>query len=238
MRVNTQGWLPYLATYASFLIIVQIKGFAPESLRPWFLLPQVLVPGGLLLYFLGRRAYPELRNIRFTLHGALADVVVGLAIGLLWMAPYMLGWLGHPPAEEGFDPTDLAGDRFRGLSLLVRFTGFVLVTPFIEELFVRSALFRYVAGYRTRTDFRRMPMARFEWLGFLVTVLFFTFSHASWEWPVAFACGIIFNLWLYYRGNIGATILAHAAANAVIYVLVVFPDVVGPGRDLDLRFFL
>ena len=50
--------------------------------------------------------------------------------------------------------------------------------------------------------------------------------------------GVILNLWLYYRGNIGATILAHAAANATIYVLVVFPDLIDLAKDLDLRFFL
>ena len=100
-------------------------------------------------------------------------------------------WVGStiPRPRRGFDPTVLAGDRFRGFSLLLRFVGFVLITPVVEELFVRSALIRYVAGFRTRTDFLKMPMAHFEWTGFLVTVLFFTFSHGSWEWPVALATG-------------------------------------------------
>lgn len=238
MRVNSHGWLPYLATYASFLVIIQLKGLVPSSVSPWLLLPQVLVPGGFLLYFLGRRAYPELLNVRFTPGGVLADVVVGLAIGGLWMIPYVMGWLDHPPAEEGFDPAALAGDRFRLLPLLLRFGGFVLVTPVVEELFVRSALIRYVAGFKTGTNFRKLPMACFEWPGFIVTVVFFTFSHALWEWPVALASGILLNLWLYYRKNIGATILAHAAANGLIYVLVVFQDVIDLGRDLDLDFFL
>jgi len=230
--------MPYLATYVSFLVIIQIKGIVEPPGRDWLLLPQVLIPGGLLLYYLVRHAYPELQGIRFSLLGPLADIAVGLLVGILWMAPYVLGWFSHPPADEGFDSAALAGDRFSGMFLTLRFVGFVLVTPFVEELFVRSALLRYVAGMRTGTDFRRVPLARFEWAGFIATVLYFTFSHASWEWPVAFVIGVVLNLWLYHRGSLGSTIRAHAVANGTIYLAVVFPGVVEFGKDLDLRYFL
>jgi len=238
MRIHMHGWMSYLATYASFLVIVQLEGVVSPPFRDWLLAPQVLVPGGLLVYFLVRRAYPELLRSRRHVRGSLADIVVGSAIGVLWTAPYILGWLEHPAAAEGFDPTRLAGEQVRGLAMLLRFAGFVLVTPFVEELFVRSALLRYVAGFRTRTDFRWMPLARFEWPGFVATVVYFTCSHALWEWPVALVTGVIFNLWLYHRRDIRATILAHAVANAVVFVVAAFPSAIFSDRTLDLRFFL
>jgi membrane protease YdiL (CAAX protease family) len=52
-----------------------------------------------------------------------------------------------------------------------------------------------------------------------------------WEFGVAAVAGVIFNLWLYRRRHLGAVIVAHAAANASIWLLVVL----SPG---DLWIFL
>jgi CAAX prenyl protease-like protein len=121
----------------------------------------------------------------------------------------------------------------------IRLLGFGLVTPFIEELFVRSFLIRYLEVFDQRKHFRDVPMAMFAWRSFIGTVLYFTFSHAQWEWPVAAATGIAYNGWLYYRGNIGSTILAHAVTNVSLFFFVVL----GSGRTfrgelLNLWYFL
>jgi hypothetical protein len=71
-----------------------------------------------------------------------------------------------------------------------------------------------------------------------VTVAWFTFTHASWEWPVAFLGGVLYNLWLYRRKHIGSLILAHAVTNAALFFLVVGGERAGTGGVWDLWFFL
>ena len=91
--------------------------------------------------------------------------------------------------------------------------------------FVRSFLIRYVEVFNSGRDFRRVPIAHFTWASFLVTVAWFVFTHVQWEWPVALAAGVSFNLWLYRRGHLGAAVLAHAVANGTIAAAVLLgPD--------------
>jgi CAAX prenyl protease-like protein len=166
-----------------------------------------------------RGAYPELRGYRIG-PGAIADGVVGAAIALLWLTPYVV--FPALPRGEPFDRSIL-GEGREGLTLALRLAGFGLVTPFMEELFVRSFLLRF-AEVITEGDFRALPIARFATRGFVVTVLWFTFSHQTWEWLVALPTGIALNAWLYARRHLGACVVAHAVANASIWAVVVFGE--------------
>ena len=240
---SDHGWWPYLAPYAGFLVLVEIARRAPEAAAGPLLGLRVLLPGGLLLFFAARGAYPELRGWRPGAGRILADLGFGLAVTALWMAPYLLGILPLPgDPGTAFDPTML-GPEHVGLTLGLRFAGFALVTPFMEELFVRSFLMRLVDAYTGRgpADFRRAPIGRFAGPSFAVTVLWFTFTHVSWEWPVAFATGVLYNLWLYHRRHIASLVLVHAVTNASLFLAVLLgsgriPD--GQGGTLDLWFFL
>ncbi len=223
-----RGWEPYLAPYAAFLILVEIGARLPDALAPALLVANALVPGVLLLIYARAGRYPELEGYRLG-PGSLADLAVGLAVAALWMGPYVLGGWSQPPPEEGFDP-ELLGSGRSALALALRLLGFALVTPFLEELFVRSFLLRacelvsLVRGHleidATR-DFRDLPIARYSRWSFAITVLYFTFSHVPWEWPVALGAGVAYNLWLYARGHLGAVILAHTTTNLAIWLVVV-----------------
>jgi CAAX prenyl protease-like protein len=149
-------------------------------------------------------------------------VLFGLAIAALWVGPSLVSVALRPAAGEGFDPAEAFGADRTALALAVRLAGFAGVTPFVEELFVRSFLIRFVDAFDRGGDFRALPIGRFAWRSFVVTVLYFTFSHARWEWPVALASGVLFNLWLYRRRSLRALVLAHAVANAAIWGAVVF----------------
>ncbi len=211
------GLMPYLGPYALFLILVEVSGWFPEQ-QGLLLVLRVVLPG-LLVWFHARRGdYPELRGYRFGAATVL-DVGVGFLIAAVWVGPFL--WIDAlPRAEEGFDAGILGPGR-EPLALAVRFVGFALVTPYVEELFVRSFLHRLVDGWPpARRDFRRLKVGEFTWAGFAVTVLWFTFSHVPWEWWVAAPTGALFNLWLYRRKHIGATIVSHATANATIFALV------------------
>lgn len=173
--------------------------------------------------------------------GWAADGAVGLGVAVLWAGPYLLGWLSGPGDASAFDPELLGGER-RGLALGLRALGFAAVTPFVEELFVRSFLIRWVETLRFQagrlesnaSDFRTLPMARYTAWSFWVTVGWFTLSHAGWELPVAFAAGVAYNLWLYRRGHLAAVVRAHAVTNAALFAGVLAAD----ARGLDLWYFL
>ena len=84
------GWWPYLGPYGLFLILVEIAGRTPDSIAGWMLALKVVAPAALLVAFAARGAYPELRRYRPGAAGLLADVLMGLAIAALWMAPFVL----------------------------------------------------------------------------------------------------------------------------------------------------
>ena len=86
---------------------------------------------------------------------------------------------------------------------------------------MRSFLIRLVDVIDTDMNFHKVPIARFTWRSFLVTVVWFTFTHVTWEWGVAAVAGALFNLWLYHRRHLGSVIVAHAVANASLWLAVV-----------------
>jgi CAAX prenyl protease-like protein len=243
------GWVPYVAPYFAFLAITEIQArpIGEGSLVLWLL--RVAVPGGLLVYYFRRGAFPELRGFRPSAGGVTADVLLGIAIALLWVVPFELGWLPKPDDVSRFDPEQL-GASLRDVVLGLRLAGFALVTPFVEELFVRSFLIRAAELLRISrrgvdidpdADFRDLPMARFAWQGFLVTVVLFTFSHLGWQWPVALVTGVVWNLWLYHRGHIVPLVISHAVANLTLFLLTVFASgqlTDAQGRVLDLWYQL
>ncbi len=226
------GPWPYLVPYLAFGVVLALADSLSASWAPALALAQVAVPGIALLAFARARAYPELGGAGWSAGGVAGDLGVGIAIGIFWMAPFVLvEGLPRPGPEAAFD-TERLGSA--AATLAVRALGFALVTPFMEELFVRSFLMRAIDAWSGREDFRELPIGRFAWPSFLGTVIWFTVTHQTWEWVVALPAGIAFNLWLYQRRSLPALVLCHAAANATIFVTVVL---LGPDRP-ELWIFL
>ena len=219
-------WWPYLAPYGIFLILVELGARVPPDVVWVVRALRVLLPGFLVFYFARIGRYPELAGYRPGAAGLAADVAAGVGIAALWMGPYLLfPALSRPHVSEGFDPSAIYGPGREALGYAVRVLGFAVVTPFVEELFVRSFLHRLAEVVDTHMDFRKLPVGQYTRRGFVATVVWFTLTHVMWEWPVALVAGVLFNLWLYRRGHIGSVIVAHAAANAAIWLAVVLgPD--------------
>lgn len=218
-------WLPYAAPIVAFSALLALEPHLPQAGPLAWLALRLLVPAALLVFFALRGAYPELRGYRLDA-GALGDALVGLGIAALWVAPYLLWPELRPVDGAAFNPA-AAGESTRSLALVLRLVGFAAVTPFAEELLVRSFLMRFTDVYDTEGDFRDVPIGTFAWRSFWVTVVWFTFTHAQWEWPVAFAAGVAFNLWLYKRKSIPALVVTHAATNAALFAFVAleaFPE--------------
>lgn len=210
-----------------------------EGYEAAFLGLRVAVPLLLFLFFWSRGCFPELGNFRPGWSGGALDVLFGLLVMAVWVAPFMVWPSLRPATSEAFEP-DAAGVVWRPVLLALRFAGFVVVTPFVEELLVRSYLIRAVDVYSGNRDFREIPIGTFAWGSFFVTVAWFTLTHAQWEWPVALLAGVLYNLWLYRRKHIASLVVAHAVTNAMLFVLVVWgsADPAAPAVLRDLWFFL
>ena len=234
------GFWPYLLPYFGFLLSIELLSrVLPESHAGLGLFLKPMVPAVLLVFFALRGAYPELRWPRVDRVGGSLDVVVGFALAVLWMAPFL--WIDAlRPEGPGFDPDQLGADR-RVLALGARFFGYALVTPIFEELFIRSFVMRYADVYTSRGDFRKLPLARYTTRSFVVTVVVFTLGHAPWEWWVAVPWVALTNLWFYYRKDLWAVIRVHAVTNAAILFIAVtwdgaFTD--ANGNPISLWFFV
>jgi CAAX prenyl protease-like protein len=211
----------------AFLLLVEVAGRAPDGAAGLFLVLRVVVPGALVLWFWRRGDYPELRGLR--LDGMLLlDVAVGLLGAALWVAPFLL-WDDLRPDTGGFDPARAFGPDGTALALALRGIGYAAVTPFVEELFVRSWLIRYADVFDVRKDFRDVPIARFTWRSFLVVLVYFVFTHATWEYGVMLAWSLLTMAWFYYRKHLLPLVLVHAVTNGAIFAFVLLCD--GRFRD-------
>lgn len=233
------GWWAYLLPMMSFMLVIEISSKLPEGFGAYLFPVKVAVPLLVLVFFYRRGHYAELRNYPFGLRGAALDFAVGIIGAALWMAPYLI-FDSMRPDDSGFDPNQW-GASCAGLVLLIRGIGYGLVTPFMEELFVRSWLLRYIDVIRQGGDFRDVPIGQFRWPSFLVVVGWFTASHMQWEWPVAVLWVVLTMLWLYYRKNLMSLVIVHAGSNLGILAFVILQSgkwLDSDGNPLSLWFFV
>ena len=233
------GWAPYWAPFLAFMLLVELGRRMPEGHAPLILVLKTLVPAGLVLWYATRGHYPELRGLRRS-PALLLDVAIGLLGAAAWIAPFLLFDGLRPEDTSGFDRFQLGEDRVP-VALCLRALGYAAVTPFVEELFVRSWLMRFIDVFDKRRDFRKVPIARFTWRSFLVVVCFFVFTHQPWEWGVMLGWTLLTMAWFYYRGHLLPVVIAHAVTNGAIMAFVVlfderFHD--GAGVPIRLWFFV
>jgi uncharacterized protein len=202
---------PYLAPYGVLVGLAELGRWLPAYAAP-LLAARVVLPALIVLAAWRRGAFPELAG-----RVGARDVAFGLGVAALWLAPYLL-WPALPRGEP-FDPNVLGPD-LRPAWLTLRLVGFAAVSPLVEELFVRSFLHRAAEAWPAWQRFAVLPVGRPHRVAFAVTVVWFTLSHAPWEWWVALPTGALFNLWLYRRGSLARVWLAHAVANAAIGAVV------------------
>jgi CAAX prenyl protease-like protein len=239
-RYEGHGWWPYLLPMVSFLLLVELGGRVPESVAPIFFALKVAVPLGLFLYYARGGSYPELRGFRPTAGGLALDVLVGLAGAAIWMAPFVLVDSIRPGSEDAFDPHQF-GASLVAVTLTVRAIGYSLVTPFVEELFVRSWLLRYLDVFDRNEDFRDVPIARFRWRSFIGVLIYFVLSHVMWEWSVMFLWSLGTMLWFYHRKHIVPLVIVHAVTNFSIFAFAVLANdrfLDGAGNPISLWFFI
>lgn len=217
------GWWPYVVPYVAFLLMSEVGSRLPDVADPFVLFGKPLATLALIVWFWSGGAYPECRGrfARIGLVGGVQDVVVGLALTVVWVAPFLY-FPGLRPEPGGeFDPA-MAGSDLVGLILGARLLGYALVTPIFEELFIRSFVMRIAAVWNTDLDFRDQPIARYTARGMIATTLIFTLGHVPWEWWVCVPWVALSNLWFFHRKRLAAVMLVHAVTNAALLALAIW----------------
>lgn len=231
--------LPYIAPMLAFLLILEIGNVWPAEFEWWLYVLRVAVPVGFLAYFGSRGCYRELRLKLSWMY--IFDVLIGVALAAMWILPYVLIPEIRPTGEGiEFNPA-MAGVAQVPWVLTLRMLGYAVVTPIMEELFMRSFLMRYADVFDGDQDFRELPLGRFTWRSFIVVVVVFLSTHMMWEWWVMLPWAILTNLWYYFRKDLLAIIVVHAATNASILLAAIFAsNLVPDGADgtLSLWFFV
>lgn len=131
----------------------------------------------------------------------------GILVFLLWIgsAHLLVHAAGIPEKLAALPPT------LRGLWIVSRLAGGVLLVPIAEELAYRGYLMRRL----TRADFDTVPFRSVRWPALAATAIVFGLAHGA-LWLPGIAAGIVFGLLVVRRGQIGDAVVAHATSNALL----------------------
>jgi exosortase E/protease (VPEID-CTERM system) len=131
----------------------------------------------------------------------------GIIVFILWIGSAHL-WVpaaGIPEKLAALQP------GLRGMWIVCRLAGGVLIVPIAEELAYRGYLMRRLS----RTDFDAVPFQSVRWPALAITAIVFGVVHGT-LWLPGIAAGIGFGLLVVRRGQIGDAVVAHATSNALL----------------------
>jgi uncharacterized protein len=198
-----------MAVFLAFLAVGQWlpsfgNAFVLQHAEFWIYPLQTVCCGALALWF--RRSYDfnRVRRVAFT-------IFIATAVFFIWIIPQQ--FLGFSPRTIGFDPTLLQSNQaIYWLTVALRFLRLLIVVPFVEEIFWRAFLLRFLID----ENFERVPFGKFSLLSFAVVMVAFAFSHSRPDWPAALGAGALFNLVAYRARSLGSCILAHTFTNGLL----------------------
>ncbi|MEZ5854273.1 MAG: exosortase E/protease, VPEID-CTERM system [Hyphomicrobiaceae bacterium] len=188
--------LPFIAL---MLGSIAMAAAAPRQ-NPAYVLKVIAVAAAL---FLCRKSYA-----RWNGKVSLIALGAGIAVGAVWIATaprtpagHHLGlWLAH------------IGPLFAGIWLVIRGVATIVLVPIAEELAFRSYAYRRLISARIET----VSLTRWSPLALAVSSLVFGLLHD--RWLAAALSGAVFALVMLRKGRVADAIVAHAAANAVIFL--------------------
>ncbi len=199
---TSDEWFPEYQTWypASYTLVIGVTG----------LMMLIAFPG----YFKA--------PVKFTLLGLLVGVIGFVA----WVALIELDrryfhvgqWLS-PGGRDAFNPfKELASNKtWMWQFMAIRFTGLVLIVPFIEEFFLRGWLMRYIDD----PDWDEVPLGTAGSLAILGVIGYGVLSHIGEPLAAAVWFGMV--TWLYLRTkSIWDCVLAHSVTNLLLGIFVCY----------------
>jgi uncharacterized protein len=201
----------YVAPVVVFGVLTALEGFLPAGAYPAFYIVKIAAVTAALVCFRG-----PLGDIRPSWGVVPLGVGVGLVVFAEWVIVDQFVPYPHLGTRVGYNPFVAVEDVWvRGVFLVARFYGLVLVVPVMEELFWRSFLLRYA----TTADFTSLAVGQFSLTAFWIVVALSAVAHP--EWLVAAIASALFAWLLHYTRSLFAVIVSHAVANAALggYIL-------------------
>lgn len=187
----------------------------------WMYPLQTVICGAMLVFFW--------KHYEFTWHkGLLTGALMGVVGIGFWLLPTHLytamgyteesvGWLKHfgfAQRVKGFNPADLGDGTAMWVSCVLRFLRAAVVVAFVEEVFWRGFLMRFVLD--PDHNYWKVPFGKFSWLSLSVVTVGFVIAHA----PVDYAGAVIYGLLTYWVAvrtkSLGACVVMHAVANLLM----------------------
>ena len=189
-----------------------------KSIYPYTYTTTLAITGVLLLI-----AFPGYFKAPFSV--SWLAVAVGVAgifvwIGLWWLNQNVLG-LAASGTREAFNPFEQLKDDPVWLYqfLAIRFTGLVIVVPFIEEFFLRGWLMRYIDD----PDWDEVPLGVAGQMAIWGATIYGVVAHMGE--PLAAAAWFTMVTWLYLRTkSIWDCVVAHAITNLLLGIYVITTD--------------
>ena len=197
---------------AAFVVLLAVAaGLKKIDHRFWFasseywIYPlQTILGGSLLIWFRREYDFDRLRNVLFA-------ILVGALVFVVWISPQQFFAFGA--RRDGFNPDVFAHQSFLYWStIILRFLRLVVVVPFIEEIFWRGFLLRFLID----ENFEHVRFGAFSWVSFIVVSLLFGFSHSTHDWVAAMVTGAIYNGVAYRTKSLRSCVLTHAVTNLLL----------------------
>lgn len=221
------------AVFMGFMVVLQLVAAQiawqhPDA--PWwrqdpaqFIYPvQTLVTLALLVHY--RKCYTLRGSWQWCLSAILFGVV-GIGFWLLPTTLYdhwgltgtpggILKLLGVVARNDGFDPGVFHHPAAWWTAVSMRFLRAVVVVAFVEEMFWRGFLMRFIGDWEG--DYWRQPFGRATWQSYLIVTGLFMIAHAPVDYAGAFVYGTLTYLLCVWSKSLGACVIMHATANLIM----------------------
>lgn len=179
---------------------------------------------GLWLLWHYRRSY--------TFHWSWKWSAIGLVFGAVgiafWLLPTQLhtwlgyegdpdglaGMLGIAERRDGFDPGVFDHPAAWWATLIMRFIRAAVLVAFVEEIFWRGFMMRFVMDWEG--DYWKQSFGRASWRSFLIVTGLFVLAHAPIDYAGALVYGSLTYLLCVWSRNLGACVVMHFAANLLM----------------------
>ncbi len=150
------------------------------------------------------------------------SIAIGLAVFFLWIAPDLLvpGY-----RQNVLFSNSLLGHLHSSLRQSEQQSAWVLgwrtaravaIVPFVEELFWRAWVMRWLIN----PDFEKVPLGAYAPFAFWITAILFASEHGPY-WDVGLITGVIYNFWMIRTKSVADCVLMHAVTNAALSAYVI-----------------
>lgn len=236
MNLRANQTAAYVGPFLVFMVLQSLVGLikVDNPLLPWWksgpehwVYPlQTIVSLGMIGYWWKGYSFRPIGKME-----AIWGVVIGLLGIALWIIPAEISsrcgidnewskWLGMTSrSKPGYDPTLLEHTPWAyAASVAMRFVRMTVAVAFLEELFMRGFLWRYLA--HPEGEFQKVPIGVWSVRGIVGSILIFTVGHSVPDLAACLIYGILISWLAWKTHSLGACVLCHGVSNLVLGVYV------------------